>query len=197
MTLGPLILPDNPGSNAYLAKLKDTIIPLPFADPGPYGDQCGNTMGLQAIPSSGVGEWSQVSGPGLATFSPSVNDPTVSLDVDQFGSYTFAWTETNVNGSDDSIFTVEFFEPPVVVVGLGGDVCGLTHTLNAVLSSGTGNWTLQTGPGTALFSPSSSTPNASVTVSETGSYEFLWTETNGPCSQSSVVIINFLDKLYR
>jgi len=164
----------------------------PVVDPGPYGDVCGSNLGLQAIPSLGMGSW-MASGPGTATFTPSAADPVVSVDVDQYGTYTFTWTEVNGSCSEDSTFTVEFFEPPVAVAGVGGDACGLSYTLNAVPSVGTGNWTLETGPGTALFSPVSSVANTNVTVSQTGIYDFTWTETNGVCSESSVVSVNFIE----
>jgi hypothetical protein len=45
-----------------------TVLEMPSADPGPYGDVCGSTLGLQANPSASTGIWSLVSGPGLATF---------------------------------------------------------------------------------------------------------------------------------
>ena len=198
MTLGPLNLPDNPGSNGYLSRLaypEDTILPLPLADPGPYGDVCGSTLGLQAIPSSGVGVWSQLSGPGSATFTPSENDPTVSVDVDQFGIYTFAWTETNISGSDDSIFTVEFFEPALANAGTGGDTCSLSFELNAVPSVGQGQWSLLGGPGTVNFLPSDTVPDALVSVSRPGTYTLQWTETNGICMDQTSIDVSFNDKL--
>jgi gliding motility-associated-like protein len=195
MNLGSLTLMDNPDANAYLAKLQDTIPSLPLADPGPYGDVCGFSLGLQAIPSSGVGAWSQVSGPGNATFTPSENAPTVSVEVDQFGTYNFTWTETNLAGSDDSLFTVEFYEPILANAGHGGDTCGSDFQLAAVPSIGTGSWTLTGGPGTASFNPSADAPDAIVSVDLPGMYLFTWTESNGTCSDQDSIDVNFLDNL--
>ncbi len=253
-----------------------TVVDLPVADPGPFEDMCGTSLDLRASLSAGTGTWSLVSGPGSAAFIPSENDPIVNVQVDQYGAYTFSWTENNGICSDDSVFTVEFFEqplanpgaggdtcsmrfdlsatpslglgqwsklagpglvsflpadtvpdalasvsqagiytflwvetsgicisaasvtviystPPTVDPGAGGMVCGLTFGLNAVPSLGTGSWSLQSGPGSALFVPSINTPNASVTVSESGTYEFLWTESDAICSSDSAVTVSFLD----
>ncbi len=191
MTLGPLILSDNDNSNGYLVKLKDTIMEIPFADPGPYGDVCGSTLALQAFPSIGDGIWSLVSGPGNAVFTPSENDPVVSVQVDQYGSYSFAWTETNVMGSDDSIFTVEFFEPTLAMGGTGGDTCSLSFGLGAIPSLGQGQWSMLAGPGSVTFLPSDTVPDPVAAVSEVGTYTFQWTETNGVCNSAATVTVNY------
>jgi len=170
-----------------------TVVETPIADPGPYGDVCGSNLGLQAIPSTGTGDWSMVSGPGLATFTPNKNDPSVSVQVDQYGAYTFAWTETNGICSNDSIFTVEFFEQTMANAGAGGDTCSLNFSLNATPSAGLGQWSMLNGPGTVTFLPSDTIPDALASVSQAGTYTFQWAETNGICSSVSTVSVIFLD----
>lgn len=170
-----------------------TVVDMLPADPGPYGDVCGSSLGLQAIPSTGTGAWSILSGPGNATFTPSGNVPSVSVEVDQYGIYTLTWTETNGLCSDDSTFVVEFYEPSLADPGIGGDTCSFSFALNATPSVGSGRWSVQSGPGSATFLPSDAAPDAVVTVSESGNYELLWTESNGRCSDDSVIVVNFLE----
>ena len=73
--------------------------------------------------------------------------------------------------------------------GNGGKECDLNFKLNAVLSFGTGRWTLITGPGNATFAPNPNTPDATVTVSSYGIYTFRWTETKGECTTSSEIVV--------
>jgi gliding motility-associated-like protein len=169
-----------------------TVLDMPSADPGPYGDVCGSSLGLQANLSTGTGVWSLVSGPGIATFTPSENDPIVNVDVDQYGTYTFAWTETNGICMDDSLFTMEFFEPTLASAGLGGDTCSLNFALNATPSVGQGQWSMLAGPGTVNFLPSDTIPDALATVSQVGTYTFQWTETNGICGSAASVTVNYI-----
>ena len=168
-----------------------TVLEMPAADPGPYGDVCGSSLGLQSNPSVGTGAWSMVSGPGTATFLPSENDPIASANVDQFGTYSFAWTETNGICSDDSIFTVEFFEPAIAIAGIGGDTCSLSFNLSSTPSVGVGQWSMLAGPGSVTFIPSDSVPDAVASVSEVGTYTFQWVETNGICASAASVTVNF------
>ncbi|MFH1319639.1 MAG: gliding motility-associated C-terminal domain-containing protein [Bacteroidota bacterium] len=92
----------------------------------------------------------------------------------------------------DSI-TVTVVPPPVANSGPGGDECDLDFTFSAVLSTGTGTWTQQSGPGTSIFSDPND-PNATVIVASYGSYIFLWTEVFGGCSDINSVIVNFYEQ---
>jgi gliding motility-associated-like protein len=80
---------------------------------------------------------------------------------------------------------------PNANAGTGGNTCNLSFRFSAVPSIGLGTWTRTSGPGTASFAPNANTANATVTVSEYGSYTFTWTELNDPCSSSSVISVNF------
>jgi len=172
-----------------------TVVEQPYADPGPYADACGSSLGLQANPSAGTGVWSLVSGPGNAAFLPSENDPNASVQVDQYGIYTFAWTETNSICSDDSVFTMEFLDQPVADPGAGGNTCSLDFDLNATPSVGSGQWSLLSGPGTVTFLPSDTVPDALATVSQEGTYTFQWSETNGICTDQASIDVTFIQNL--
>jgi gliding motility-associated-like protein len=80
---------------------------------------------------------------------------------------------------------------PIANGGAGGNVCDLSYKFSGVPSIGLGTWTKTTGPGTASFTPNANTANATVTVSEYGTYTFTWTEVSGQCTSSAVVTVNF------
>lgn len=72
---------------------------------------CGDTFELNGSSSVGTVEWSQVSGPGTATFEdPSVANATVTVDV--FGTYVFEITANNNGCIDSDRITVTFIEAP-------------------------------------------------------------------------------------
>ncbi len=131
-------------------------------------------------------------GPGTATFSPDANTATATVTVSEIGTYTFTWTEVSNECSASETITVNFYQQPLANAGTGGNNCGSEFHLNAVPDVGTGTWTQTAGTGTATFTPDANDPNAYVTVSEFGEYDFTWTEVNGTCSGSDIITINFL-----
>ena len=169
------------------------FLEVPKSDPGPGGVTCGNVIGLQANPSVGTGQWTTTSGPGSIVFTPSSNVPIVTATASNFGTYEITWTETNLICSDDSTITVVFTEIPMPDPGKDTTLCGPTFQFEAIPSVGSGMWTQTSGPGTAVYSPGPGSPSAEVTIDVYGSYEFTWTETNGPCSKDSAIVVNFLE----
>lgn len=172
-------------------RLTATTMPCPQAEAGTGGNECDRNFVLNAVPQIGTGTWSKVTGPGNATFSPNTHTPGATVTVTQYGSYTFRWTESGGNCSSSDVVAVNFYQPPLANAGTGGNDCDNTFSLNAVPSRGTGRWSMTSGTGTAQFLPDPSNPQASVTVSLSGIKEFTWTETNGTCSSTSSVIVNF------
>ncbi|MBI9058686.1 MAG: gliding motility-associated C-terminal domain-containing protein [Labilibaculum sp.] len=166
----------------------------PIANAGLGGDECDLDFNLTAIPSVGVGEWIQVGGVGLATFTPNKSDPNAIVNVDRFDTYQFEWKETNGVCSDSDIITVNFYLQPNSDAGSGSDVCGLTYNLSANASAGIGTWAISSGNGNASYTPNSNDPNAQVVVDTYGSYTFTWTENNGVCSNSDDITINFYEQ---
>jgi len=163
----------------------------PTAIPGLGGDECDLDFLTTAIPSVGTGLWSQTSGAGTSTFS-NASSAINTITVDTYGTYEFTWTETNGTCIDFLTMTVNFYEQPVANAGLGGDECDFSFVLAANVSVGSGEWTF-TGPGTATFG-SSTAASTVVTVSQSGAYTFIWTETNGVCSDADDVLVNFYDQ---
>ena len=167
------------------------VEPVPIANPGKDSALCGLVYKFDTLADVGPGIWSQLSGPGTAVFTPGEEYRDAEISVDAYGAYEFKWTETAGACVDDSSVTIEFFETPFADAGTGGSVCGLTAGLQAMPSTGRGTWSKLSGPGTASFAPGVNDPNVMVTVSMEGVYDFMWTETNGPCQDSSSVSISF------
>ncbi len=163
----------------------------PEPDAGEDASNCGLEYYLNATPSTGTGTWSRVSGPGNAVFRPDVHDPSAMVTVTEFGTYVFRWTEVNGPCSAGSTVTIGFFEQVSANAGNGGDECDRTFSLNAVPGSGTGTWSLVSGPGSATFNPGPNDPQATVSVSDWGSYDFAWTEVSSNCTSADVIRIVF------
>jgi len=165
----------------------------PVANAGTGGNNCGLEFNLSAVPSLGTGTWTRFSGPGNATFSPNANLATAKVTVTAYGTYVFRWTEVNGTCSSNAAVSVTFIQQPRADGGIGGDECDLSFALNAVQGSIPGIWTKTNGPGNATFSPNANQHNAVVTVTQFGSYDFAWTETNSFCSSSDIVTVRFHD----
>jgi len=159
----------------------------PVANAGQGGNECDLNFTFNATPSFGTGVWTS-SGPGTAFFS-NASSATSAVTVDAYGTYTFTWTEANGPCTDAASITVNFYQQPVANAGTVSNQCDLDFTFNGTASVGTGTWTA-TGPGTASFS-SVNAVNATVTVSQVGTYNFTWTEVNGTCSDAETVTITF------
>jgi gliding motility-associated-like protein len=102
-------------------------------------------------------------------------------------------TNTSTNGciATSAGITNIVNQVPTGNASTGGDECDLDFIFNAIPSFGAGTWTKTTGPGTAIFTPGVYAPNATVTVSEYGTYTFTWTEVSNNCSKSSTITVNF------
>jgi gliding motility-associated-like protein len=165
----------------------------PSANAGTEGNNCGTDFNLRAIPSIGIGTWTRDSGPGTATFTPDANQPNAKVSVTTYGTYIFKWTEVNGSCSSSATVSVNFIQQPPANAGHGGDECDLNFTLNAVPGIETGTWTKASGPGNATFIPNPNQYNAVVTVTQFGTYDFAWTETNSICSTTDAVRVVFHD----
>jgi|WetSurSiteA1Bulk_404760.scaffolds.fasta_scaffold02155_2 gliding motility-associated-like protein len=167
------------------------VYAIPVSNAGTGGTECDLSFLLNAVPSTGIGLWSVVTGPGTALFTPNPNSPTATVTVSAYGTYTFRWTETNGPCSSSSIVTVIFYQQPLANAGAGGSECDMDFILNAIPSIGTGTWTMISGTGTAIFTPNANTPSVTVSVSEYGTKLFTWTEVNGICTSSDTITVSF------
>lgn len=173
------------------AQTRVYVYDVPVANAGSGGNECDLDFILNAQPSVGTGLWTVDSGPGAVVFNPGPAAPDARVTVSVYGTYSFRWTETNGPCISSASVTVNFYQQPVANAGQGGDACSLNFLLNATASSGTGTWSMHEGTGTAVFSPGENSPSATVIVSEYGTKVFLWIVSNGICSDTSEVTVNF------
>jgi gliding motility-associated-like protein len=181
---------DGNGCNGLLSG-SARVEPIPIANPGKDSTLCGLVFKFDTVTGIGPGIWSQLSGPGTAVFTPGAEYRDAEVMVDTYGAYEFNWTQTEGTCVHDSTVTIEFFESPLADAGTGSSVCGLRAGLQAIPSVGNGIWSMLSGPGTASFVPGLNEPNVLVSVSTGGSYEFMWTEANGPCQDTATIEVDF------
>jgi gliding motility-associated-like protein len=153
-----------------------------------------NNFNLNAtIPASGIGTWSFDSGPS----TPSINDPSDPLSQVNGvipGIYKFRWTVNNgsCTASTDSVLITIYSAVVTIDAGPDQQIC---NSSSAVMSgnipvSGTGTWTIISGPGSPVFADANN-PATAVDSLQSGTYAFGWTIENGVCTSSTdTVIIN-------
>lgn len=167
-----------------------TVHPLPTPDAGEDDSTCTLSYQLNASAPQDGGEWMLIAGPGTASFTDTSQENT-TVNVDQYGSYQFAWSDSTSNGckSRDSV-NIRFFEQPLANAGPDKDTCSLSTILDATQGNTTGYWLLSSGPGNAGFQDSLNA-TTEVNVDTAGQYTFTWTTENGPCTSTDQVQITF------
>ncbi|UAY52835.1 hypothetical protein [Ferruginibacter albus] len=101
-------------------------------------------------------------------------------------------------GPGNSVFTSssQTISAPGTTATVGGtqNICGNLTTLSLggnTPTTGTALWSQTGGPGTTTFS-GGSTGSSTATASLSGTYNYTWTITNGGCSSSASVLVNYL-----
>lgn len=86
---------------------------------------------------------------------------------------------------------------PNAQAGADQNLCdALTTTLQGNTPfAGNGFWIQQTGPGIATILPDIYSPTVNVTVSQPGTYDFSWNFSEGSCSTSDIVTVQFNPRL--
>ena len=174
--------------------------PPTAANAGP--DQTGSsTCGLTSVtlaansPAIGNGSWSIVSGTGGTIASPGSANSTLTGIAGN--TYQLRWTITNAPctpSADDVLITFNQL-PTVANAGTdqtGASTCGLTSVTLAgnTPTIGTGLWTIVSGTGGTITTPTS--PTSNFTGVAGNAYQLRWTITNAPCAPSTDdVLITF------
>lgn len=161
-----------------------------------------NTNLAGNLPTSGIGKWSQVSGPNTANLvSPLSNNTAVNGMIN--GTYVFRWIVSGGEGActntqADVEVVVAAPTPTTSAAGLPQTVCNSTPVLldgNDPVLNEVGTWTAVRTVGNAAapevtFSPSANSPKAIVNgLLASTSYTFKWTISNACGSSSSDVVI--------
>jgi uncharacterized repeat protein (TIGR01451 family) len=186
-------------SNAPCTASSDTV-QLAVSDPptpaaaGPDQTLCTTTPANLAAnsPAVGTGVWSIVSGPStaLSQFSSTSAPNAVFTPAGGAGVYTLRWTISNAPCTDATDDVVLTYATPPTAANAGPDqsLCPIGPVTLAANTPtvGTAQWSIVSGPSTALAQFSStSAPNATFTpAGGAGTYRLRWTIANAPCDAS-------------
>ncbi|MRX69743.1 DUF11 domain-containing protein, partial [Flavobacterium resistens] len=191
VTNGPFTNPSlcQPSSDTVTIIFNDT--PPSIANAGPDQEYCNvSSVTMDATPvTSGLGTWTQVSGPNTANIASPNNANSLMLGLIP-GTYEFLWTTTTVNNngctSQDSVLVTIYQNPSTADAGPNQIVPQFSPiNLNAVPPTiGTGSWTQTGGPSTIGFTDPSS-PTTAVTGTIPGIYTLQWNVSNGNCAVST------------
>ncbi|UWY27715.1 gliding motility-associated C-terminal domain-containing protein [Flavobacterium sp. TR2] len=191
VTNGPFTNPSLCQPTSDQVEITFNDVPPSIADAGPDQELCdpgSATMNAAAV-TSGLGTWTQVSGPNTAGIASPNNENSLMLGLIP-GTYEFKWTvtTTNSNGcfSEDSVLVTIYANPSTADAGPDQIVPQFSPiSMNAVAPTvGTGSWTQTAGPSTIGFTDPSS-PTTAVTGTIPGLYTLQWNVTNGNCAVSS------------
>jgi len=97
--------PVSAGNDQVVCGLSATMAGTAYKYLDPPNDHSGSTR-----------VWSQVSGPGSATFA-TPDSPLSAVTVNTYGTYIFRWTETNGSSTESDDVTVDFNEAPAGTCG--------------------------------------------------------------------------------
>lgn len=169
-----------------------SFIQQPIAVGGEGGEVCDNNFLLTAVPSVGDGEWIVVDSIGMIDFLQGRNVSSSVIQVEEYGNYTFQWVEVNdicIDSSND--VSIVFNEQPDVEPFEDRFSCGLNFVLTTDYSveGSSGSW-----DGAADFTADEDSILWVCTVNNAGSYNFLWTETNGDCFDTASILVNFIEQ---
>lgn len=193
VTYSIVSLTDNFGCSATAENMTGEATVMVYAypepDAGAGGEVCGPVIRMDAMPGFGRGLWEVESV--SASFDPGPQRHDATVTVEEYGTFTFRWTETNWQCPASSEVTVTFYEQPFdVYAGENQDLHYIFETsMNAVIPdrmvSATGHWELLDGSGTVVFP---NDPGSPVTDLGLGENVFLWTLINGVCDPVSEMV---------
>ncbi|PLX02129.1 MAG: hypothetical protein C0594_12240, partial [Marinilabiliales bacterium] len=189
---------------------KDSILinfnQTPVAYAGPDKTVCGNMAYTEAVLSTGTGgEWT---GPASSNFWEETELDSV-VSVNNYGTYTFTWTET-YNGLcyDEDYVNITFIHSPTPDAGDNDTVCGTDYSLhctnNLPDSIRVGHWsyTPLSCPTCAVSFDDANSPQTDIFISgnfgDSTTVMFVWYERNSVsiapvCETTDTVLVTFVD----
>lgn len=185
-----------PGGNVCVRGLNDcgsglqqcfpvSVLAQPQANAGLDTSFCGTSLNLSAIASinGSIGLWTNVSGPGMAQFSPDSLLNSLS-QVDSNGIYLFQWTETNGICSDPDTVQVAFNASPIGgMPQISCDGTNQNYTITFPVSGGAAPYTIPGGSLVNGIFSSNPIPNGQ-------SYSFSITDSNACVSPALTGVFN-------
>ncbi len=174
-----------------------TVLETPVANAGNDTVYCSNTCKLNAIltNTANTGVWTQM--PNVVFNNPFT--PNTKVNVFDYGTYTFEWTESNPRCSDTGYVTITFLKPLDDTINYAGEDVfldfQLSYGLDATLPDNyTGYWDIIDGAGTFT---DENNPNAVITDLGIGDNILTWTLSNNLCEdKTDTIIINVNDGIF-
>jgi HYR domain len=153
---------------------------------------CGGATTLVANTATvGTPVWNIVAGAGGAISAPS--SPNSGFTGIPGNSYTLAWTISNAPcpSISDQVVLNLVAPPAIADAGLDQQICDtLTSLAAAAAPIGIGNWSILSGTGATIYSPSN--PNSAFSGLTGTPYLLQWEVTNSPCPASAdAVVVTF------
>ncbi|MBO9585032.1 MAG: DUF11 domain-containing protein [Flavobacterium sp.] len=191
VTNGTFTAPSACAPTSDLVSVTFNDVPPSIANAGPDQELCNATSAtMNAVTvTSGVGTWTQVSGPNTASIaSPNLENSLILGLIP--GVYEFKWTVTTAAStsciSEDNVLITIYDKPSTAEAGPNLVMPQFsTITMNATTPTvGTGSWKQLSGPSTIGFADPSN-PTTAVTGTIPGLYTLEWSVTNGNCPPSS------------
>ncbi|MEH6705513.1 MAG: gliding motility-associated C-terminal domain-containing protein [Galbibacter orientalis] len=161
------------------------------ANAGPDQTACASTFTMTATSSNGVGEWTQIIGPGGYTITDPTN-PTTDINFTYSGTYIFEWTVSAGQCSTASDQVTLNVGIPSTIANAGPDqsICDGGNTITLAANSydtntETGTWTVGPGGRNTPVITDPTNPNTTVTNLLTGTYTFIWSIKGDPNCEAS------------
>ena len=178
-------------SNGSCTPANDTVVVkvynTPVSNAGPDQSLCNTysvTLAANTPTGTATGAWTQVNGPNAIAFTNSVSATSTATGLVE-GTYKFLWTMSNGSCTPvNDTMIVKVYNTPVANAGADQNLCNtysVTLAANTPTGTATGAWTQLSGPNNAVFS-GTTTATPTVTGLGEGTYQFLWTMSNGSCT---------------
>lgn len=166
----------------------------PVAVAGADQSLCDSTFNLSATASpNATGLWTSQPA-GVVFANPSNANTSAHIPNNAYGTYNIIWGEQNTICTSTDTLVIDYFQQPAPTAGPIDTICGTTYTLQGALSTvGTGQWTA-TPAGITFTDATDPVTNISITGSGYGTYELVYTETNGTCVGSDTVLLTFMEQ---
>ena len=177
------------GTCSNSATVSVVFIQQAAANAGLGGNSCNKTFTLGAlVPATGTGTWTKSIGPGNATFATDNHKANALVTVDQFGTYTFAWTVVNSTCTSSDVVQVVFHDLPPINAGRDTAFCKGGNVQLKAVGTGAVSWT----PVALVNNPNIVNPIATPDVTTTFTVNL--TDQYG-CKNSDNVIVEVRDKV--
>lgn len=168
----------------------------PVPQPINFTPSCNTVDTLESIATfANVHYWKLLNGPGTMVFSDS-SDWSPQVSVDMPGDYELRLFTQNDFCADSAEITASFVEQPIANAANYDDACGDTVYLNAIKSidASDGEWRYLSGPNSSIIFDDFINNETWVSADGGyGTYELIWEETNGICSDRDTVAFSFVE----